>query len=286
MALGRGLKALIPDAVAVDAAPTAPALPRTGVAELPVAEIRPNHLQPRRQFSEEKSAELAASIKARGVIQPILVRRRAEGGYELIAGERRLRAVQALGWPTIPAAIRSATDAESLELALLENLQRDDLNPVEEAQGYQRLTVEFNLTQDQIAESVGKDRSSVANALRLLKLPASILEALRARRITTGHAKALLAVEEPRSQLRLFARMLRQGMTVRASERLSRPHDAQRRGRAADPHVADLEQSLQQALGTRVRILHRRHRGKIMVEYYSLDDLDRLTARLLRKTGG
>ncbi len=272
-ALGRGLKALIPDTPRLT-----PRLSRTiEIASIRITEIRPNPQQPRERFDPMRLNELTQSIRARGVIQPVVVRRRAVG-FELIAGERRLRAAQSAGYTEIPAIVRDdIADRDALELSLLENLQRDDLNPVEEAQAYQRLATIFGLTQDAIAQTVGKDRSTIANAIRLLKLPPTMLAALREGTITMGHAKALLSLDDPHQQQRLFKALLQRTVTsVRDTE--ARAASTGQRSAAArrDPQLIALEEELAKALGTRVRILHRRGQGKVVIEYYSLDDLERL----------
>ena len=279
-ALGRGLNALIPETA------TALLVPPDGretqqIARLPLEKIRANPYQPRATFDQEKLQELIESVRERGIIQPVIVRP-SRDGYELVAGERRLRAAKALGWTDIPAIVRQATDRDSLELALLENIQRDDLNPIEQAKAFERLSTEFGMTQEAIAKATGKQRSSVSNTLRLLKLPEKIITAIRAGTITAGHAKALLAIEDARAQLAAFERMLAEGASVRKAEGMThraRTHSS-RRLRAANPEIRALEERLQHALGTKVQILHAQKRGKILIEYYSHDDLQRLTDTL------
>src|SRR3989338_965525 len=271
-ALGRGLRALIPES------PKAETSERPTILFLRTSDIHANPQQPRQHMDPAKLQALADSIRAKGLMQPIVVRRRA-GGYELIAGERRLRAVQSLGYAEVPAIARDhISDRESLELSLLENVQRDDLNPVEEAQAYHRLAHEFSLTQEAIAHAVGKDRSTIANALRLLTLPSAMVEALRAGILTMGHAKALLAVDDSREQQRLFDELLAHGGSVRAAEAKAARVTSRRRAaqHPRDPAIASLEEELAKALGTRVRIQHGRRRGRVVVEYYSLDDLERI----------
>lgn len=275
-ALGRGLNALIPETATALLSPL-----ESGGAQqiirLPLEQIRANPYQPRTQFNQEKLQELVESVRERGIIQPVIVRP-SKDGYELVAGERRLRAAKALGWSEIPAIVRPATNRESLELSLLENIQRDDLNPIEEAKAFERLSTEFGMTQEAIAKATGKQRSSVANTLRLLKLPDKIVSAIRAGSITAGHAKALLAIEGARQQLAAFERLLSEGASVRKAEGMTQRARSQgaRRLRAADPEIRALEERLQHALGTKVHILHAKKRGKILVEYYSHDDLQRL----------
>jgi len=269
-ALGRGLKALIPEGES-----------KAQVMMVATALVTAHSRQPRERFDEEKLRELSDSIRENGLLQPIVVRPRP-GGYELIAGERRLRAAQALGHTEIPAVIRDVDDREALELSLLENLQRDDLNPIEAAKGCQRLIDEFGLTQEQVAQRLGKNRSSVANGLRLLKLPGSIQQALQQGELTEGHARALLALATAAEQLRLFEQLRTQRLSVREVERATRGRHRAKRHAAADPHLRTLEEQLQRHLGTRVRILHGHKRGRIIIEYYSADDLTRLARQLQR----
>ncbi len=285
--LGRGLAALIQERPIGDAG-------ASEYAQIAVDQIVANRFQPRARFDEETLSELAASVKARGVIQPVLVRR-APNGYELIAGERRLRAARMAGLPTIPAVVRDAiNDTEALGLSLLENVQRDDLNPVEEATAYQQLIERFHLTQEQVGEAIGKDRSSVANCLRLLRLPEAVRAFLTDGRLSLGHARTLLVIEDPQVLTMLAHRIVEEGLSVRQVERLvketSQQRGAGRRAltprarRGAEPHVAALQSELQQRLATRVRIRHGRKRGIIEIEYYSLEDLDRLVG-IFRRGG-
>lgn len=270
-ALGRGLKALIPEGES-----------KSQTMTIATALVTANRWQPRERFNEEKLAELIASIKENGLLQPIVVRPRP-GGYELIAGERRLRAAQALGHTEIPAMIRDVEDREALELSLLENLQRDDLNPIEAAKGCQRLIDEFGLTQEQVAQRLGKNRSSVANGLRLLKLPGVIQAAVQQEELTEGHARALLGLSTTAEQLRIFEQLRREHLSVREVEHATRRTHRTRKGAAGDPHLRALEEQLQRHLGTRVRISHGRKRGRIIIDYYSSEDLTRL-ARQLQKS--
>ncbi|MBM3322617.1 ParB/RepB/Spo0J family partition protein, partial [candidate division WOR-3 bacterium] len=275
-ALGKGIRAIIPEetqeALAAEARP------------VPIDEIRPNPFQPR-HHAEESLDELVESVKAKGVLQPVLLRRRRDG-YELVTGERRWRAARAAGLTAIPAVVRSIEDGEMLELALIENLQRRNLNPVEEALGYKRMADEFKHTHDDIAKRVGKDRSTVTNALRLLNLPFKVRDVLAAGKITAGHARALLSLESRRRQVELCERIVKQDLSVRTVERLcqERTNDERRPtddGRRTDPHVRELEESLQEFLGTRVRIqAQKQGRGQIVIEYLSADDLSRLVRKL------
>jgi ParB family chromosome partitioning protein len=272
-ALGRGLRALLEGTDTVgDAA----------LRHLPVAQVHPNPYQPRPHVDPERLQELASSLKAQGLLQPIVVRRDREG-FELVAGERRWRAAQMAGFETIPALVKPASEEEVLGLALLENLQREDLNPLEEARAYQRLQSEFHLRQEDVAQYVGKDRSSIANALRLLKLPQVLQEDLEAGRLSMGHARALLALESEEEQLRLRDQTLAAGLSVRETEDQVR---TQKRptpdGRAKPLHLLALEETLQLYFGTRVAIRPGRKHGKIEITYTGEDDLQRLLTLLQR----
>ena len=251
--------------------------------------IRLNRFQPRKALNEASIQELANSIRESGLIYPLLIRKSQDSGvdgpkYELIAGERRFRALKSLGETEAPALIRDVGDRDALQLALVENLQREDLNPIEQAKAYQRLQEEFGLTQEQVASAVGKDRATVANTLRLLKLAEKVQEAVAAGRLSWGHARALLALESQRSQLQLAERAAANGLSVRQVEQIVRQTTAgeekSRRPKTRDPHLAAAEQKLERSLGTRIRIFHGRTRGWIRVAYFSLKDLDRLIARL------
>lgn len=274
--LGRGLGALLSS------------MPTEGetLLEVPVDQVRANPNQPRKSFDSAMLDELAASVKAAGVIQPVLVRRDA-GGYQLIAGERRWRAARQAGLATLPAIVRDVTDAEALELALIENLLREDLNPMEEAEAYQKLLADFGWTQEELARRIGKDRSTVANCLRLLRLPEPIQADLRGGRLTMGHARALLALATPAEQLRLRDAILAQAWSVRDTEQSVRSADPARprrprKGRRS-PEILALEESLQQALMTRVRIVGNERHGRIEVVYATPEELERLAVLLGRR---
>src|SRR5438067_3380661 len=276
--LGRGLEALL--------GPTREEAEREGsLVDLPVQDIKPNPFQPRRTVDPAALEELVSSIKQAGLLQPIVVRK-AQGGngaYELIAGERRLRACQQLGWERIPAVQRDADDRTLLTLALIESLQRDDLSPVDEARGYERLIAEFRLAQQDVADAVGRDRSTVANALRLLKLPATVLALLHEGRLSVGHARALLALDDPRAVAAVAKEAVDLGLSVRDVEDrvrggrapVRRPRLKQGLGQA--PEVRRIEDALRRRLGTDVRVtLRAKGKGQIHVNFYSDEDLARL----------
>jgi ParB family chromosome partitioning protein len=243
-----------------------------------VDSIYPNPQQPRKDFETNSLNDLAASFKKSGVLQPVVVRKGAQG-YELIAGERRWRAAKLAGLPKIPAVIREASDAESLELALVENLLREDLNPMEEAQAYQKLLADFSWTQEDVAARVGKDRSSVANCLRLLRLPDAIQADLRAGRLTMGHARALLSLDTAVEQLKLRDEILAHSWSVRATEEGVQKKSAilRRRAPRRSPEIAALEDMLREKLSTRVRLVGNEKHGRIEIAYTSREDLERLT---------
>jgi len=265
-ALGRGLDALIPA--------TAP-----GIQEVELSSIQPNPEQPRKVFTETALEELAQSVREKGILQPIILRKTETGGFYLIAGERRWRAAKLAGLKKIPAVIKESTPAESLEIALIENIQRDDLNPVETAGAFQRLIEEYGYTQEDLAGRVGKDRATVANYLRLLKLPYEIKERISNGHLSMGHAKALLSLPSPKTQIEAARRVLNKGLSVRETEALCKrllSPDKKGKKSGKDPNITALEERLKQSLGTKVRIAHRGKGGKIEIEYYSLDELDRL----------
>jgi ParB family chromosome partitioning protein len=273
--LGRGLDALIPD--------LAPA-----VQEVDIDLVLPNPEQPRTAFGSESLSELAQSIREHGVIQPLIVSRRDAGGgaalYQLIAGERRLLAARQAGLARVPVVVKEASDRDLLELALVENLQRQDLGPLEEAAAFRRLTSEYGLTQDEVARRVGRSRSAVANALRLLALPEEMRASLAKGEISPGHARALLAIDDPGARRRLWRRLLKEGLTVRDAERLARPVPSRKRPAVPRrPLRADLdrlEEELRSALGTRVDLIKGRSGGRLVLHFYSDEELEALVARL------
>lgn len=249
---------------------------------IPISEITPNTEQPRREFSHNEMENLVLSIKQHGILQPITVTEKEDGGYELIAGERRLRAAQIAGLPTVPAIVRAASKRQKLEWALIENIQRQDLNPIEEAFAYARLIEEFNLTQEQVAEQVGKSRPSVANMLRLLALPEPIQKSLIDGQLSVGKAKALLSLGTPREQLEMFKSMTGEKMTVRDLERKISIAPVSRKGSVRrDPNVMAQEKLLEERLGARVYITQKGQSGRIMIEYYSQEELKRLVSELV-----
>ncbi|MBI5399734.1 ParB/RepB/Spo0J family partition protein [Candidatus Saganbacteria bacterium] len=278
--LGRGLGALIPQGSVLTSG--------RSIINLDIHKIVANLWQPRTVFAKEKLQELTNSIKEQGVIEPILVRQKG-GRYELIAGERRLRAAKAAGLTVIPSIVKDFSDEQSLELALIENLQREDLNALDEAEGYARLIKEFNLTQEQAAKKVGKDRSTVANMLRLLALSEKIKESLRHDKISVGHARALLAIENPEQQLAVWHKILSERLSVRDVEVLSgnteiaaKAHKGGRkRSFTQNTELNHLVEQLTTHLGTKVKIFGSTERGKIEINYYSKEDLERLMMELL-----
>lgn len=277
-ALGRGLDALLPESG------TRISSASDEIQHLKVEQIIPNRYQPRQRFIDAETSELSESIKKSGILQPILVRRKGDGMYELIAGERRLRAAKQASLQTVPAIVRNTSDEQAIELALVENLQRKDLNPMEEARGYQRMLKEFGYTQDSIAQRIAKDRSTVANMMRLLNLPSEIQSFVESGELSTGHAKVILGLERPEAQVRL-ANQIREGQwSVREAERMAsqllRSPKRKRAVRVPSPHP-DLEERLQKRLGTRVNIVKNRRGGKIVVQYFSAPELDRLIEVLL-----
>jgi ParB family chromosome partitioning protein len=277
-ALGRGLSALIPDA------PAAPSQPERSL-DVDVDLLRPNREQPRTAMDDTRIEELARSIKSNGVIQPIIVRRIGKE-YEIIAGERRWRASQRAGLLKVPVVVRDVPDEKLLAVALIENIQREDLNPIEEAQAYRRLADEYKLTQEQIADAVGKDRSSVANMMRLLRLPREVRENLSAGSLSMGHARALLALAEEAEQLRLSREIVSRNLSVRETESMVKKAAAPappREEPQADVHTRAAEEKLRFALGTRVRIVRRGKKGKIEIDFQSEDELHRLYEHLTER---
>jgi ParB family chromosome partitioning protein len=284
--LGRGLSDIIAQGVR-RAAPSAAPLPANvpagaTVREIPLADIRPNANQPRMRFIEEPLDELVASIQEHGILQPITVRPK-DGHFEIIAGERRFRACQKAGLSAIPAIIKPVSDAEALELALIENLQREDLDPIEEAKGYRQLADAFSLTQEQIARKIGKNRATIANAVRLLELPDEIQGYLSQGRLSPGHAKAILGVADVAMQTHLARQVIRRGLNVRQAEHMATQQKPSKKSGASKSKAATLtadlqalQEAIQQKLGTRVTLHTAGNGGRIEVHYYTASDLDRL----------
>jgi ParB family transcriptional regulator, chromosome partitioning protein len=274
-ALGKGLEALLPERRPLHTSSVGE------TQELPLDQIMPNRYQPRREFADWELAELAESIKQNGLLQPILVRRKGDGFFETIAGERRLRAAKLAGLRSIPAIVRNSTDEQSMELALVENLQRKDLNPMEAARAYHRLINEFAFTQDTVAQRLGKDRSSIAN---IVNLPNEIKVLIESGAISTGHAKVILGLPRPEGQIKLARRIVEGQLSVRQAEKAaageSRVSKVRTGIRQQKPYP-DLEDRLQKRLGTRVSILKSRRGGKIMIHYFTSAELDRLLEAIL-----
>lgn len=270
-ALGKGIGALIPERDNID---------KSTIIYVQSGQIKPNPFQPREDFDLDTIAELAQSIKEKGVIQPLLVRRKGDF-YELIAGERRLRACKSLGLNEIPIIVKDVDDRDSLEYALIENIQRESLNPIEEAHAYQHLIDKFQVTQEKIGEGLGKARATIANTLRLLKLPHEIQEEMKKGRISFAHGRALLEIEDENQQRRLTQEIISKGLSVRELENLIKTHRPKgvRRKSAymvREPYVAAVEEDLQQLLSTKVRVSKMKKRGHIFIEFYSQEDLERI----------
>ncbi len=270
--LGRGLGALIPEIEKNEEAPT---------FQVEVDRISPNPLQPRRSFDDTKIEELAGSVREKGIIQPLLVRRSGDG-YELIAGERRLRAAVKAGLTEVPVIVRQATDNEALQLALIENVQREDLNPIEEGNAYQRLRDEFHWSQEEIAGKIGKSRPAIANSIRLLLLPKEVQQEVAQGRLPVGQARALLGINGEALIVAAAREVVAKGLSTRETERLARRLKSGRKRKRdalmSDPDLRALVESLQRSLGTKVRLRHQSKsgRGKIEIEYYSAMDLERI----------
>jgi len=270
--LGRGLSALLSPSASPPAAEK-----EAGLLQIPMEKLRAGNFQPRKTFPPESLSELVASVREKGVLVPVTVRPTPDG-YELVAGERRFRAAEAAGLTSIPAVVRKLTDREALEVALVDNLQRTDLNAIELAEGYSRLMHDFSLNQEQVAQRMGKDRATVANTLRLLKLPAPVRQAVADGRLSAGHARALLSAP-PEHVVTVFETVLRRGLSVRETERLCGA--AERRKPARRPAAADedrkrLEEELSRRGGTRVRLVGTLKKGRIEISYFSAEELDRL----------
>lgn len=281
MALGKGLGALIPEVEEAEG---------RRLFYCGIEEIRPHRSQPRKNFDESKLLELAETIKEKGILDPLMVRR-INGGYELIAGERRWRAAQKAGLKEVPVIVREADDREVLEISLIENLQREDLNPVEEAEGFRNLIEKFGISHEEASRRVGKDRTTITNALRLLNLSSEIKNHLIQNRITAGHARALLSLESREKQKELCGLIIQKGLSVREAEawakrwskRPKRKAGPERKKGEIENQLQSLQDSLRQHLGTKVRIRQRGKKGKIEIEYYSPEDLERIIEAIIGK---
>jgi ParB family chromosome partitioning protein len=285
-ALGRGLAALIPPASGspTDVSARLPTGP--GLRLLDIENIHPSTRQPRKHFDDSRLDELAETIRNQGIIQPLVVRARDRGGFELVAGERRWRAAQRAGLHQVPAVVRETSESQAFELALIENLQREDLNPIEEAEAFQSMVAEHGHTQESLSVRVGKDRSTVANALRLLKLPPAVRAMVREGRLNMGHARALLGLESDQAIERLARQAVARGLSVRQVEALvkrERAGDARPGPAPVSPAARDLVHRLEQALATRVKLVQSSPKsGRLEIHYTSLDELDAVLARILK----
>jgi len=285
--LGTGLSSLIPErAKRVDESEGASVNKENEVLNISVDSIVPNPNQPRYYFDGENLKDLSESIKEHGVVQPIIVTKLAEGKYELIAGERRLRASKLIGKKEIPAIVRKADNREKLELAIIENVQRHNLNAIEEAKAYRRLKDEFNLTQEEVAKKIGKGRVTVANTMRLLELPVDIQRGVIENKITEGHARAILGLDNPEKQRALYELILKGKLTVRDTENKVReiisPIVARKMSVSAiNPEIQDLENRLEQNLGTKIQIKKKGATGKIMIDFFSEEEFDKIKGLLL-----
>lgn len=279
IALGKGLGALIPEFGQEES---------KRLLYCGIEEIVPNRSQPRKHFDESKLQELAESIKEKGILEPLIVRR-VDQGYELIIGERRWRAAQKAGLKEVPVLVKEVEGSDALEISLIENLQREDLNPIEEAEAFKRLTEESHISQEELSTRIGKDRTTIANTLRLLKLPPEIKNQLLQNRITSGHARAILSLETKEKQKELCALIIKKGLSVREAEAIAKRWSERPKRRTVPARRGDLESqlnslqdSLRRYLGTKVRITQNGKRGKIEIEYYSLDDLERIVEAILK----
>lgn len=275
--LGRGLQALIP---------TRGEGKKDGtVTEIEISSIRVNEKQPRKFFSEEKLEELAASIKEHGIVQPIVVRPIKDGAYELVAGERRWRACKKLGHKTVPALVKEVTEREMAEIALIENIQREDLNPVEEAVAYKTLMEEYGLTQEELSARIGKSRPFIANTVRLLNLPAEVLEMLREGRLSAGHARALLALTRHKEQRELAKQIASQNLSVRQTEQLIKKgvhkNEPAKKPARTEPIIMAVEEKLRNRFSTQVKITKGKKTGRIEIDFYNPEDLQRIIDILL-----
>ena len=283
--LGRGLAALIPEKQTADNMQVLGSNIQQGVRNISVEKIKANKYQPREDFNQEALNDLVSSIKEKGFIQPILVRSK-QGEYELIAGERRFRAAKQLGYKEMPAIIKDVSDLDSLEISIIENIQRENLNPIDQARAYKRLLEEFNMTQDKVADTIGKDRATVANIMRLLNLPVKIQEYVSRGTISMGHAKAILSLNKESEQMRLCTKVIKDDLSVRDTESYAKRisiNKAKSKEDKNDPNLNSIEQELREIFGTKVKILKSKKGGKIEIEFYSNTDMERVITLLKSK---
>ncbi len=283
--LGRGLNALIQENSGLVKEKVFESKIHQGITIIPIEKIKANKYQPRGDFDNKSIEDLSISIKEKGFIQPILVRSR-QGCYELIAGERRLRAAKVLKLKEMPAIIKEATDLDSLEISIIENVQRESLNPIDQAKAYKRLSDEFDITQDKIADTIGKDRATVANILRLLKLPQKIQEYVSRGTLSMGHARALLSLSSATEQTRLCTKVMKNDLSVRDTERYAKTWSSPKKKNVSgkDPNLTSIEESLSQVLGTKVKIARSKKGGKIEIEFYSDKELEKIVTLLKSKS--
>jgi len=283
--LGRGLAALIPGKQTANNMQVLESNIQQGVRNIPVEKIKANKYQPREDFNQEALNDLAISIKEKGFIQPILVRSK-QGEYELIAGERRFRAAKQLGYKEMPAIIKDVSDLDSLEISIIENIQRENLNPIDQAKAYKRLSEEFNMTQEKVADTIGKDRATVANIMRLLNLPVKIQEYVSRGTISMGHARAILGLNRESEQMRLCTKVIKDDLSVRDTESYAKKISISRaksKDTKEDPNLNSIEQELREIFGTKVKILKSKKGGKIEIEFYSNADMERVITLLKSK---
>ncbi|MDP2911723.1 MAG: ParB/RepB/Spo0J family partition protein [Candidatus Omnitrophota bacterium] len=283
--LGRGLAALIPEKQTADNMQVLESTIQQGVRNISVEKIKANKYQPREDFNQEALNDLATSIKEKGFIQPILVRSK-QGEYELIAGERRFRAAKQLGYKEIPAIIKDVSDLDSLEISIIENIQRENLNSIDQAKAYKRLSEEFNMTQEKVADTIGKDRATVANIMRLLNLPVKIQEYVSRGTISMGHARAILSLNKESEQMRLCTKVIKDDLSVRDTESYAKKISISRnksKENKDDPNLNSIEQELREIFGTKVKILKSKKGGKVEIEFYSNTDMERVITLLKSK---
>ena len=283
--LGRGLGALIPDNASSDRVQILESKIQQGIASIPIDKIKANKYQPREDFDEQALKDLSASIKEKGFIQPVLVRAK-QGEYELIAGERRFKAAKMLNMKEVPAIIKDVSDMDSLELSIIENVQREDLNPIDQAKAYKRLLDEFHITQENIADTIGKDRATVANMLRLLKLPKKIQQYVSRGTISMGHARAILGLSNESEQMRLCTKTIKNDLSVRDTERYAKKMTPSSKKKISekDPNLIFIEEGLRELFGTKVKIIRTKRGGKIEIEFYSDKDMERIITLLKSKS--